>query len=47
MATYNKDSAELVIMTHDSKEALINNAIVDIQDLGSVTNINNVIRIIG
>lgn len=44
---YNKDSAELVIMTHDSKELLINNAIVDIQDLDSVTNINNVIRVIG
>ena len=46
-STYNKDSAELVIMTHDSKESLINNAIVDIKDLDSVTNINNVIRIIG
>ena len=45
-STYNKDSAELVIMTHSSKESLINNAIVDIQDLDSVTNINNVIRII-
>jgi len=41
----NQDDAEIVIMTHASRDALMNKAILDIQNLGAVRNINNVIRV--
>ena len=41
----NQDDADIVIMTHASRDALMNKAILDIQNLGAVRNINNVIRV--
>ena len=39
--------AELVIMTHEAKEEFINKATLDIKDLDTVKDINNIIRVIG
>ena len=39
--------AELVIMTHEAKEEFINKATLDIKDLDTVKDVNNIIRVIG